>query len=145
MPTSVRVSVIVMALLAGLLLLNAGVNFYARDAIAAVLADRLGISEAEARGDLLVYLIPYVVLGVTFALASWFLARRQTWARWIGLAASTLVAMLLLISAVGGGGVTLFALLLFVLALAAVSSLLSRKTAAWIPRLRSRRESDQGR
>jgi hypothetical protein len=143
MPTSVRVSVSVMALLAGLMLLNAGVSFFLRDKLVRDLVARTAVTEAEASEALLIWMIPFLVLGLVFALASWFVARRQAWARWMGLAASALVAMLLLIAALSGGGVSIFILLVFVLSLVSLSSLMSKKTATWVPRLGARRRAAQ--
>jgi hypothetical protein len=132
-----------MALLAGLMLLNAGVSFFLREKLVADLVKRTGVSEADATEALLIWVTPFLVLGLVFAISSWFVARRQAWARWMGLAASALVAMLLLIAALSGGGVSIFILLVFVLALVALSSLMSKKTAAWIPPLGARRRSAQ--
>jgi hypothetical protein len=50
-----------------------------------------------------------------------------------------MLAVLHLLSAAMGGGITVMTLLLFVLALAAITSLAARPTSAWIPRLRARR------
>jgi hypothetical protein len=139
MPASVRVSVIVMSILAGLLLLNAGLTFYGRDNLADALVQAgQGFSRDEAMRFILLWMVPYLVLGGMLAVAAWFLPRRQPWARWLGLAASTMLGMLTLLSVIAAGGVTIPSLLLVVLAMAAITSLLSRTTAAWVPRLRSR-------
>jgi hypothetical protein len=138
MPTSVRVAVIVMSLLAGLLLLVAAMNLYVLEEFSGRIADEQGISQAEAERSVLLLLAPYLVLGLVFALAAWFVPRRHAWARWLGLTAAALLAMLHLFSAIMGGGVTVLSLLLFVLALAAISSLIARTTSTWVPRLRPR-------
>jgi hypothetical protein len=138
MPTSVRVAVIVMSFLAGLLLLVTALNLYTLENVAGRIASEQGIAQADAQRSVLLLLSPYFVLGLIFALSAWFVPRRHPWARWLGLAGSSLVAMLLLLFAVTGGGITVLSLLLFVLALATISSLLSRTTSAWMPRLRSR-------
>jgi hypothetical protein len=139
MPASVRVSVIVMSILAGLLLLNAGLTFYGRDNLADALVEAgQGISRDEAMRFILLWMLPYLVLGGMLAVAAWFLPRRQPWARWLGLAASTMLGMLTLLSMIAAGGITIPSLLLVILATAAITSLLSRTTAAWVPRLRSR-------
>jgi hypothetical protein len=139
MPTSVRVAVITMGLLAALLLVNAGLLWYAFDAtVERVIDASKGITEADARQFVLLALIPYLVIGLILALAAWFLPRRQPWSRWLGLAASVLLGLLTLFSVVAAGGVTVSSLLLFVLAVAAVASLLARTTRAWVPSLRSR-------
>jgi hypothetical protein len=139
MPASVRVSVIVMSILAGLLLLNVGLTFYGRDNLADALVEAgQGISRDEAMRFILLWMLPYLVLGGMLAVAAWFLPRRQPWARWLGLAASTMLGMLTLLSMIAAGGITIPSLLLVILATAAITSLLSRTTAAWVPRLRSR-------
>jgi hypothetical protein len=81
--------------------------------------------------------VPYLVIGLVLALAAWFLPRRQPWARWMGLAASGLLALFSLLSAVSIGGVTVSLLLVLVLSVTAVTSLVARTTGAWVPRLRS--------
>jgi hypothetical protein len=139
MPTSVRIAAITMGFLAALLLVNAGLLWYGFG----VTVDRIveegnGITEADARRFVLLALIPYFVIGLILALSAWFLPRRQPWARWIGLAASLVLALLTLFSVVAAGGITVSSLLLFVLSVAAVTSLLARTTGAWVPPLRSR-------
>jgi hypothetical protein len=138
MPTSVRVAVIVMGVLAALLLTNAALLWYGYDAA----VDRLvregeDISRVEASQFVLTSLVPYLVIGLVLALAAWFLPRRQPWARWFGLTASALLALLSLLSVIGLGGVTVGLLLVLVLSVAAVTSLLAPTTKAWIPRLRT--------
>jgi hypothetical protein len=139
MPVSVRVAAITMGVLAALLLVNAGLLWYGFD----VTVDRIvregdGVTEAEARRFVLLALVPYLGIGLVLALAAWFLPRRQPGARWIGLAASFVLALLTLFSMLAAGGVTVSSLLLFVLSAAAVTSLLSRTTGLWVPPLRSR-------
>jgi hypothetical protein len=139
MPVSVRVAAITMGVLAALLLVNAGLLWYGFG----VTVDRIvdegnGITEAEARRFVLLALVPYLVIGLILALSAWFLPRRQPWARWIGLAASFVLALLTLFSILAAGGITVSSLLLFVLSAAAVTSLLARTTGTWVPRLRSR-------
>jgi uncharacterized membrane protein len=97
-----------------------------------------GITEADARRFVLLALIPYLVIGLLLALSAWFLPRRQPWARWLGLAASFVLALLTLASVVAAGGITVSSLLLFVLSVAAVTSLVARTTGTWVPRLRTR-------
>lgn len=139
MPTSVRVAIIAMAVLAGLLLLNAALTFFGREAVVDRLVEaNADLSRDEARRTVLTVLVPYLVLGVLFALASWFLPRRQPWARWVGLAASTVLGVVTLFSALAAGGVTVISLLLVVLSVAAVTSLLARTTTDYVPRLRSK-------
>ena len=138
MPTSVRVAVIVMSILAGLLLLNTAVSLYVLDEVAGAVADAQGLSQGEAERITLLWLAPNLIFGLVFALAAWFLPRRHAWARWLGLAVASMLGVLLLLAAAAGGGITIMSLLLFVLCLAAITSLVSRTTSAWMPRLRAR-------
>ena len=54
------------------------------------------------------------------------------------LAVASMLGIFLVLTAGAGGGITIMSLLLFVLCLAAVTSLLARTTNAWMPRLRAR-------
>ncbi|MFL6096400.1 MAG: hypothetical protein ACJ71Y_13190, partial [Blastococcus sp.] len=127
MPASVRVAAFALGVLAALLLTYAGLLWYSFDASVAQIADATkGVTEDAARRFILTLLIPCLLLGVLLALAAWFLPRRQAWARWMGLAASGLLALLMLFSVVSGGGISILPLLLFVLAAIAVRSLLLR-------------------
>src|SRR5690349_3563847 len=129
MPASVRVAAIAMGVLAALLLTYAGLLWYSFDDTVKQIADAAkGITEDAARRFVLTLLIPSLLLGVLLALAAWFLPRRQAWARWIGLAASGLLALLMLFSMVTGAGIAVLPLVLFVLAAVAVRSLLLRST-----------------
>jgi hypothetical protein len=137
MPTSVRVAVVLMAVLAGLLVLNAALTWFGRDGVATAIADAgTDISRAEAERFVVLWLVPYLILGLVLALSAWFLPRRQPWARWVGLAATGLLALLTLFSAIAAGGVTVASLLLLVLSVGAITSLVARTTTAWVPRLR---------
>lgn len=136
MPTSVKVAVIVMSILGGLLLLNAALTWFGREAVADALTKTGNVSRAEAQRFIVTWLIPYLVLGLVLAGSAWFLPRRHAWARWLGLAATTVIGLLTLLSALAGGGVTVLSLLLLVLSIAGITSLISRTTAAWVPRLR---------
>jgi hypothetical protein len=139
MPTSVRVAIIAMAVLAVLLLSNAALTFFGREAVVDRLVEaNADLSRDDARRTVLIVLVPYLVLGVLFALASWFLPRRQPWARWTGLAASAVLGVVTLFSAVAAGGVTIISLLLVVLSVAAVTSLVARTTTDYVPSLRAK-------
>jgi hypothetical protein len=139
MPRQVRIAVVAMGVLAALLLLNAAVTWYGRAGLAAeVLKGRADMSRAAAERLVLVWMLPYLIVGLVLALAAWFLPRGQAWARWFGLAASTLIALLTLFTVLSSGGVTAASLLLLLLSLTTVVCLLSRKTTAWVPGLGSR-------
>jgi hypothetical protein len=137
MPTSVRVAIIVMSILAGLLLLVAAVNLYALQEFSSRIATQQGITESEAQRSILLLLAPYLVLGLVFALSAWFVPRRHAWARWVGLTAAAMLGMLHILSAAMGGGITVLTLLL-ILCLATITSLAARTTTRWMPRLRAR-------
>jgi hypothetical protein len=125
-----------MGVLAALLLTNAALLWYGYDAaVDRIVREAEDISRAEASQFVLMSLVPYLAIGLMLALAAWFLPRRQPWARWMGLAASALLALLSLMSALTVGGVTISLLLVLVLSVAAVSSLLARTTRAWVPKL----------
>lgn len=138
MPTSVRVAIIVMSLLAGLLLLVTALNLYVLEVRVADVVEAGGVSRDEAERSILLLLLPYLVFGLIFALSAWFLPRRHPWARWLGLTASAMVATFMVWSAVAAAGVTVLSLLLMVLALAAITSLLSRTMSAWMPKLHAK-------
>lgn len=139
MPTSVRVAVIAMGVLAALLLTNAALLWYSYDeAVDRLVRDGDDVSRSEASQFVIMSLVPYLAIGLLLALAALFLPRRQPWARWLGLAASGLLALLALMSALTLGGVTISLLLLLVLSVSAVTSLLARTTGAWVPKLRAR-------
>jgi drug/metabolite transporter (DMT)-like permease len=137
MPPSVRVAVIVMALLAPLLLLTAGLLWIGYDAaVAGVMESGSGVTRAAAGQFVVRSLVANLVLGLLLALAAWFLPRRQAWARWVGLTALVVLGLLTVVQVVGAGGVTVVSLLLLVLTIAAITSLLARPTAEWIPSVR---------
>jgi hypothetical protein len=137
MPAPARVAVIVMGVLAAMLLLYAAITWLGREGLAeAVGRARPDLSPDEAARYVLVSALPYLVIGLVLAVSAWFLPQRQPWARWTGLAASLLLAGLMLLGMVSIGGVTPISLLVLVLAVAAVTSLLARPTGDWIPRLR---------
>jgi hypothetical protein len=139
MPASVRVGAIVMGVLAALLLTYAALLWYSFDATVRQVADATrGVSEDAARRFVLTLLIPCLLLGVLLGLAAWFLPRRQAWSRWIGVAASVLLALMMLFSMVAAGGISILPLLLFILAAVAIRSLLARSTGTWVPSLRAR-------
>ena len=135
MPASARVAVGLMGVLAAMLLLYAAITWLGRDGLAeAVGRARPEFSQAEAARYVLVSAAPYLVVGVALAVSAWFLPQRRPWARWTGLAASFLLAGLMLLGMASIGGVTPISLLVLVLSVAALSSLLARPTGNWISR-----------
>jgi len=138
MPASVRVAIIAMSILAGLLLLNTAVSLYVFEEIAAQVADAQGLSQSDAERTLVYWLAPNLVFGLIFALAAWFVPRRHAWARWLGLAVASMLAIFHVLTAFSSGGVTIVTLLLFILCLATITSLAARPTSRWMPKLRPR-------
>ncbi|WP_142023858.1 hypothetical protein [Blastococcus colisei] len=136
-PPSVRVAVITMGVLAALLLTNAALLWYGYDSAVDRIAREADVARDEARQFVLMSLIPNLVLGLLLTLSAWFLPRRRPWARWTGLAASGLLALLTLFQVVVTAGITVASLLVLVLSVAAVTSLLARTTGAWMPTLRT--------
>jgi hypothetical protein len=141
MPTSVRVSVGVLAALAVLLLLSALVTAVARSAVIdALVQARADSSRSDAEQVVLINMAQSVVFGLLTAVSAVFLARGRGWARWTGLAASVLLGLITLGAVVLTGGVSISSQLVLVLCAAAAASLLTRSTAAWAhPGARSRR------
>jgi hypothetical protein len=128
-----------MGVLAALLLTSSGLLWYGFDgAVDGVLQRNEDISRADAESAVMLSLVPSLVLGLLLALAAWFLPRRQPWARWIGLAAAALLGLINLLLTLTAGAITAYTLLVLVLSVAAVTSLVSRTTGAWVPRLRTR-------
>jgi uncharacterized BrkB/YihY/UPF0761 family membrane protein len=137
-PTSVRVAVIVMAVMAALLLLNAALLGYAFGAAVDRVVANSELSTGEARQYVIVQLVPGLVMGLLLALSAWFLPRRHPSARWTGMGAASVLAFLTLFQILAAGGVTIPSLLLLVLSIAAITSLAARTTGAFVPRLRAR-------
>ena len=137
MPASARVAVITMGLLAAVLVLYAVITWLGREGLAdAVARARPELSAAEAARYVIVSALPYFLVGIALALAAWFLPQRRRWARWTGLAASFLLAALMLLGMASIGGVTPISLLVLLLAVAAVTSLAARTTRDWFPSLK---------
>jgi glucan phosphoethanolaminetransferase (alkaline phosphatase superfamily) len=137
MPTSVRVAVIVMSLLAGLLLLSASFTWVGREGVIdRLMASQPDLARADAARSLLINTVMFFVIGLLLAVAAWSLPRRHAWARWVGLAVVSTLALLTLVTIVAGGGISIPSLLVLILSTAAITSLVSRTTGAWFPRLR---------
>ncbi|MBN1094208.1 hypothetical protein JKP75_17600 [Blastococcus sp. TML/M2B] len=132
-PPSVRVAVGVMAVLAVLLLANAALLGFGFDvAVDRIVEDADDVTRAEAEQFVLLSLVPYAVLGVVLAVAAVFVPRRQGWARWAGVSATGLLALLTVVSVLATGGVSIASLLLLVLSVAGVTSLLAGTTREWM-------------
>jgi hypothetical protein len=132
MPTSARVAVIALGVLAALLLLNAALLGFGFDAaVDRILEENDDASREQAETFVLFSLVPYLVLGVFVAVSAGVLPLRRSWARWVGVAATALLTLLGLSSVLAAGGVTIASLLLLVLSVAALTSLLARTTKQW--------------
>jgi hypothetical protein len=135
-PTSVRVAVVALWIMAGLLLANAALTMVALNGLVDRAVRTGTVSRAQAQQGILLSLIPLVLLGLILGLSAWGLGRRHAWARWTGLGAAVMLFALTLLTMLAAGGLLLASLLLLVLSMAACTSLLSRSTAEWVPRLR---------
>src|SRR5215218_2852359 len=122
MPPSVRVAVIVMSVLAGLLLIYSVLLWVGRQGVIDRLVEDGAIDREDGLRFMLIQLSPYVVLGLLLAASALFLARRQAWARWMGLTVVVIIALLTLASVLLGGIVSILTLLLAVLSMAAITS-----------------------
>jgi hypothetical protein len=132
MPASARVAVGVMAVLALLLLSNGALLWFGYDAAVDRIAEEADVSRAEAERFVLLSLVPYLVLGVVLLVAAIAVARRQGWARWVGVAATGLLAVMTVLSVLATGRATAPSLLLLVLSIAGLTSLLAGTTRAWL-------------
>jgi ABC-type Na+ efflux pump permease subunit len=135
-PTTVRVAVVVLWILAGLLLANTALTLVALNGLVERATRVSTVSRAQAEQGILVSLIPLVLLGVILGLSAWGLGRRRAWARWTGLGAGLMLFALTLLTMLAAGSLLLISLLLL-LSMTACISLLSRSTAEWVPRLRA--------
>jgi hypothetical protein len=136
-PTSVRVAVVGLWVMAGLLLANAAFTVVALGGLVDRATRVSTVSRAQAQQGILVSLIPLVLLGLILGLSAWGLGRRHAWARWTGLGAALMLFALTLLTMLAAGRLLLISLLLLVLSMAVCTSLLSRSTAEWVLRLRA--------
>jgi hypothetical protein len=137
MPRSVRVSVVVMAVMGALLLTSAALLWYSYDSTVDRLVSEADVSRGDAGRYVTLSIVPNLVLGLVLAISAWFLPRRRTWARWTGLATSGLLVVLTVVQVLSGGGLTIASLLLLVLGIVAVTSLAARTTRRFVPGLRA--------
>ena len=132
MPPSARVSIVLLAVLAALLLTSALLTWGGREGVVEqYLRSQPGATRADADRLVLVNVVQGLVFGVLAAASAWALARRRPWGRWAGAATCGLLALLTVWVSVGVGGIPVTSLLLVVLCAGAVSSLLARTTADW--------------
>jgi uncharacterized membrane protein (DUF2068 family) len=132
MPASARVAVVLLAVVGALMLSSAGLTWGGRAGVVdQVLRAQPGATRADGERLVLVNVVQGLVFGVLAAVSAWALARRRGWARWTGLAATGLLALLTLWLSLGAGGIAVSSLLLLVLCVGAVTSLLAPTTAGW--------------
>jgi len=132
MPTSVKVSIGVLAALGVLLLLSSLVTAAAFDAVVDAVADaQPDAPRSDAEVTVQVNLAQSVVFGLLTAVSAVFLARGRAWARWTGLVGAGLLGLITLGAVLLTGGIAVTSQLVIVLCVAAVASLLTRATAAW--------------
>lgn len=133
-PTSVRVAAGLLGGLATLLLISATLTLLGRDTVVDRFLDaQPDLDRAEVARAVVLGQLRYLLIAVAAAVAVVFLLRRQPWARWLGVTAALFLGALTLLSIFSAGATTAFSLLIVVLCAGAVSSLLSRTTAAWAP------------
>ena len=132
-PPSVRVALALLATLAVLLLLYVAVTWLGRDGLIQALTDA-GLTRGQAEQFLLVNTTAPLAMGLAFAVSAGALGSRRPWARWTGLAAAVVLAVLVLAAMVSAGGITVVSLLLLVLSVAAATSLMARTTREWLAR-----------
>lgn len=130
-PPSVRVAVALLATLAVLILLYVVITLLGWDGLVRVLTEA-GATQEEARRYLLINTTAPGVTGLVYAVSAWGLATRRPWARWTGLAAAVVLALILVSAILSAGGVTVISLLLLVLSVAAATSLVARTTRDWL-------------
>ena len=131
MPTPTRVAVILLALLAVLLLATAILTWLTQEAQIDASVNA-GIDRDTAAQVVLLYLIAFVVIGVSALLAAVFLPRRRAWARQVGILVTSLLVVMSLVGAVSVGGISPVGLLVLVASIAALTSLFSRQTKDWV-------------
>lgn len=132
MPPSARVSVVLLAVVAVLLLTSALLTWAGREGVVEqYLRSQPGATRVDA--DRLVFLnvVQGLVFGGLAAVSAWALARRHEWGRWAGVATCGLLGLLTVWLSVGVGGIAVTSLLLVVICVGVVSSLLARTTAGW--------------
>ncbi|HYH24081.1 MAG TPA: hypothetical protein VD834_01930 [Blastococcus sp.] len=130
-PSSVRVALALLSTLAVLLLVYVTITWLGRDGLMVALTDA-GLTRPEAERFLLINTMAPLLMGVVFGVSAAALANRRSWARWTGLVAAVLLAVLVLSAVVSAGGITVVSLLLLVLSVAAATSLFARTTREWL-------------
>jgi multidrug transporter EmrE-like cation transporter len=134
MPSPVRVAVGGLAVLAALFVVVGLFELLGRGAAAdAALRTHPG-SDRSTLLDYYTFLaLRDLVIGLLAALSALRLPARRSWARWTGIGAALLVAVLVLLAGAQAGRVTIGSLVGMVLAVVVVASLFTRSATAWLP------------
>jgi glucan phosphoethanolaminetransferase (alkaline phosphatase superfamily) len=131
MPTPTRVAMILLGLLALLLIAYAGLIWLTQDAQIDA-SVKAGTDRDTAAQVVLLYLVAFLVIGVSSLLAAVFLFRRRAWARQVGVLVTSLLVVMSLFGVVAAGGISPVGMLVLIAAIAGLTSLLSRQTKDWL-------------
>ena len=131
MPTPARVAVILLGLLAVLLLAYAGLIWLTQEAQVDA-SVKAGTDRDTAARVVLLYLLAFLLIGVSSLLAAVFLPRHRAWARQVGILVTSLLVVMSLFGAVSAGGISPVGLLVLIAAIAGLTSLMSRQTGDWL-------------
>lgn len=132
-PTPVRVATILLGVIAALLLVNAALTLFGKDAILDQLLDSGSeLSRAELNQQLVVNIGRDAALGVLNVLAVGLMLRRRPLGRWLGIICAALLLGLSIVTIVGVGGLPIYTMLLVVLTLAIIGSLFTRTAVDWL-------------
>lgn len=133
MPTPVRVATILLGVIAALLLVNAALTLFGKEAILDQLLDAGSeLSRAELNQQLVVNIGRDAALGVLNVLAVVLMLRRRPLGRWLGIICAALLLGLSIVTIVGVGGLPIYTMLLVVLTVAIIGSLFTRTAVDWL-------------
>jgi hypothetical protein len=131
MPTPTRVAVILLWLL-GVVLLAYSLLIWLTQEEQIDASVEAGTDRETAAQILLLYLIAFVIIGLSALLAAIFLPRRRAWARQVGLLTTSLLVVMSLFGALAAGGISPVGLLVLIASIAGLTSLVSRQTKDWM-------------
>jgi Ca2+/Na+ antiporter len=80
----------------------------------------------------LLFLIAYVIIGLSALMASIFLPRRRNWARQVGILTTSLIVVMSVIATASGAGISIVGLLVPISAIVGLICLMSQQTKAWL-------------
>ena len=131
MPTPTRVAVILLWLL-GVVLLAYSLLIWLTQEEQIDASVQAGTDRETAAQILLLYLIAFLIIGLSALLAAIFLPRRRAWARQVGLLTTSLLMVMSLFGALAAGGISPVGLLVLIASIAGLTSLVSRQTKDWM-------------